>query len=66
MQGILGDFYLQVYVNLHPLNICISYQQTLRIIDKLSEDHDVKVKFWGGELIELVYKPPSLRGLCLK
>ena len=37
----------------------MSYQQTLRTIDKLSEDHDVKVQFWADELSELIHKPPE-------
>jgi len=28
----------------------MSYQGTLNIIDRLSEDHDIEVLFWGDEL----------------
>ena len=49
--------FLQVCVNLNPLNVCMSYQQTLRLIDKLSEDHDVNVKFWAEELTDPIDKP---------
>ena len=62
----LLSLYMQGILTCIPLTLCMSYQQTLRIIDKLSEDHDVKVIFWADELIELVDKPPervSLHGL---
>ena len=51
--------YMQVFVNLHPLNICMSYSHTLRILEKLSEDHAVKVKLWAEELAALIPKPPE-------
>ena len=50
---------LQVFVNLHPLNICMLYSHTLRILEKLSEKHDGKVKVWADELTELIEKPPE-------
>ena len=50
---------IQVFVNLHPLNICMSYSHTLRILEKLSEKHDEKVKVWADELTDLIEKPPE-------
>ena len=38
---------MQVYLNLQPLNLCMSYQQTMRIVQKLSLDHDSEVVAWG-------------------
>ena len=32
--------------------ICLSHSGTLKLIDRLSEDHDIKVKFWSDELLE--------------
>ena len=48
---------MQVFVNLQPLNICMSFQQTHRILRKISEDHDAIVKVWAGELSERIEKP---------
>lgn len=48
-----------MYVNLRALNICMSYKQTTRIVDLLSEDHDVKVKLWADELVKLIELPPE-------
>ena len=30
--------------------VCVSYEGTLKIINKLCEDHDIQVFFWGDEL----------------
>ena len=43
-------------MNLKPLNVCMSYQTTLNIVEKISEDHDVEVQFWGDNLIK---NPPE-------
>ena len=37
-----------------PLNICLSYQGTLNIVSKISEDHDVEVQEWLDEWMKLV------------
>ena len=37
-------------MNLQPLNICMSYQGTLNLMEKLSEDHDIEVQFWRDEM----------------
>jgi hypothetical protein len=31
--------------------VCLSHSGTLKMIDKLSEDHDVDVQFWSHELL---------------
>jgi hypothetical protein len=49
----------QVYVNLQPLNVCMSYQATLNILEKISDDHDVEVQFWGDDLKKLIKNPPE-------
>ena len=38
---------LQVYMNLQPLQVCMSYKHTLRIVDKVSEQHIWKYNFGG-------------------
>ena len=56
---LMSQYVVQVFVNLHPLNICMSYQQTLRTLDKISEDHDVQVQVWAEELTKRIEKPPE-------
>lgn len=41
---------IQVYNNLQPLNVCMSYQGTLNLVDKIGEDHDIEVQFWADEI----------------
>ena len=41
---------IQVYANLQPLNICLTYQGTAGIIKKISENYDEKVKKWASTL----------------
>lgn len=43
-------------MNLHPLNICLSYSGTSKIVHNVSEYHDVEVQFWSDELVP---KPPE-------
>jgi len=52
-------YIIQVYQNLQPLHICMSYQTTLNILDRISEDHDVEVQFWSDELKKCIEKPPD-------
>ena len=40
-------------MNLQPLNICMSYQGTLNLIEKISEDHDVEVQYWCDQMKDL-------------
>ena len=40
-------------MNLQPLNICMSYQGTLNLIEKISEDHDVEVQYWCDQIKDL-------------
>lgn len=49
---------LQVFVNLQPLHVCMSFQQTLRILDKICEGHDTLVKEWADKLSQCIEKPP--------
>ena len=44
-------------MNLQPLNVCLSYQGTLNLVEKISEYHDVEVQFWQDELKERIPKP---------
>ncbi len=37
-------------MNLQPLNVCLSYQATLNLVEAISEGHDVAVQYWGDEL----------------
>ena len=37
-------------MNLQPLNVCMSYQGTLNLIETISEDHSIEVEFWGDEI----------------
>ena len=30
--------------------VCMTYEGTLKIINRLCEDHDIQVLFWGDEL----------------
>ena len=32
--------------------ICLSHSGTLRLIDRLSKEHDIKVQFWCDSLVE--------------
>ena len=46
-----------MYTNLQPLNVCLSFQGTVNIIDKLSEDHDIEVQMWSDELLKEMKRP---------
>ncbi len=39
----------QVYLNLQPLNVCMSYQRTLNLISKVS---DIEVRLWSDEKLQ--------------
>ena len=56
-------------MNLQPLNICMSYQGTLNLIEKIREDHDVEVQYWSDQMKDLylqkVKKLHSLTGFFL-
>ena len=43
-------------MNLQPLNICMSYQGTLNLIEKISEDHDVEVQYWCDQMKDLYFQ----------
>ena len=32
--------------------VCLSHSGTLKLVDRLCEDYDVKVKFWSDELMD--------------
>ena len=42
--------YMQIYRCLQPLMVSYSHSGCIKLIDRLSEDHDIKVKFWCDEL----------------
>ena len=56
-------------MNLQPSNICMSYQGTLNLIEKISEDHDVEVQYWCDQMKDLylqkVKKLHSFTGFLL-
>lgn len=35
----------------------MSYQGTMNIVEKISEDHDIEVQEWTDELVNLIEKP---------
>ena len=37
----------------------MSFQQTHRILDEISKDHDASVKEWADKLSILIEKPPD-------
>ena len=47
---------VQVFTNMQPLNVCLSYSGTMKIIGNISEDHDIDVQMWSDELVP---KPPE-------
>ena len=49
---------MQVYANLQPLNVCLTYQGTANIVHKISKDYDAEVKEWAGNL-ELIMEKSS-------
>lgn len=50
MFQIITVIYVQLFMNFQPLNVCLSYQGTLNLVEKISDDHDVPVFFWRDEL----------------
>lgn len=30
--------------------VCFSHSGTLKLVDKLAEDHDIKAQFWSNDL----------------
>ena len=44
---------------MQPLSICMSYQGTMNIVEKISQDHDMEVQIWADELVDLIEKPPQ-------
>ena len=42
------------------LGVCMSYQTTLNIVEKISQDHDMEVQIWADELANLIEKPSSV------
>ena len=47
---------VQVFTNMQPLNVCLSYSGTMKIIGNISADHDIDVQMWSDELVP---KPPE-------
>lgn len=51
--------FLFLYVgvcNMQPLNVCLSHVGTMKIVNKISQDHDVEVQMWCHELVPLIPK----------
>lgn len=48
-------------MNLQPLNVCMSYQKTVDLVQLVSEDHDIEVQFWKDELVSLIDRSPSTK-----
>jgi hypothetical protein len=46
----------KVYNCLQPLMVCLSYTGTLKLIDRLSHDHDIKVQYWCHDLTDNLKK----------
>lgn len=58
--------HLQVFSNLQPLNISLSHMGAMKIVKKISQDHDVEVQVWCDELARLIRKPvPDVSQLCI-
>lgn len=57
MAAKLYGIYSQVFNCLQPLNVCMSYNWTLRLIDDISKDHDIEVHYWMQELKERIPRP---------
>ena len=43
-------YLMQVYANLQPLNVCLTYQGTANIVKKISQDYDAEVREWAKTL----------------
>ena len=48
---------VQVFANLQPLNLCLTYQGTANVIKKLSENYDAEAKEWASTLESTMEKP---------
>ena len=58
MQVRQKPFYLQVFLNMQQLNICMSYKQSLRILKEISEHHDIEVQIQADEMKEMIEITP--------
>lgn len=47
---------------MQPLNVCLSYSGTMKIIGNISEDHDIDVQMWSDELVPKPPKEVSIAG----
>ena len=48
---------VQVFANLQPLNLCLTYQGTANVIKKLSETYDAEAKEWASTLESTMEEP---------
>lgn len=58
---------MQVFVNMQPLGVCLTYQRTMDIVKLVSQDHDMEVQMWADELIKQIEKPSktvSIKMMC--
>ena len=39
--------------------MCLSYNGTMKIIQKNCEDHDIEAKYWAEGLLDKIYNPVS-------
>ena len=35
--------------------MCLSYAGTIKIVNYVSEDHDIEVQFWSDQLVDKIY-----------
>ena len=54
---------VQVFTNMQPLNVCLSYSGTMKIIGNISEDHDIDVQMWSDELVPKPQEKVSIAGV---
>ena len=46
--------FLQVFANLQPLQVCMSFKRTMEIVKDISQDHDIEVQEWADYLTPLI------------
>ena len=50
--------HVQLYRSLQPLMLCMSYNATLKLVDKLNEDFDAPVRNWRDSLVPTIQTEP--------
>ena len=41
--------------------LCLTYKGTLKVVDRLCEDYDVRVQFWSEDLQKLIENEVSIK-----